>query len=79
VLTGRRASLDALGRLVYSARRIGGDQVVVFDFRGALSDTGASTVPRLGDSPSAASETLAEILDEERAATPDRALVAVGD
>jgi MerR family transcriptional regulator, light-induced transcriptional regulator len=79
VLTGRRASLDALGRLVYSARSIGGDRVVVFDFRGALLGTGASTVPRLGDSPLAASETLAEALDEERAARSDRALVAVGD
>ena len=27
VLTGRRASLDALGRLVYAARRMGGDEV----------------------------------------------------
>jgi hypothetical protein len=78
VLTGRRASLDTLGRLVYSARRIGGDQVVVFDFRGALAATGASTVPRLGDSPLAASETLAEVLDPERASHPGRALVAVG-
>ena len=44
VLTGRRASLDALGRLVYAARRVGGDAVAVFDFRGALPETGASTV-----------------------------------
>jgi hypothetical protein len=79
VLTGQRASLDALGRLVYSARRIGGDQVVVYDFRGALRSTGASTVPRLGDSPLAASRMLADALDPERAAEPDRALVAVGD
>jgi MerR family transcriptional regulator, light-induced transcriptional regulator len=79
VLTGRRASLDALGRLVYSARRIGGDEVVVFDFRGALAATGASTVPRLGDSPVAAAEMLAEALDEERTLKADRTLVAVGD
>ena len=79
VLTGRRASLDALGRLVYSARRIGGDEVVVFDFRGALAATGASTVPRLGDSPVAAAEMLAEALDEERTVKADRTLVAVGD
>src|SRR4051812_8560535 len=46
VLTGTRASLDALGRLVYSARRAAPD-VTVYDFRGALPDTGASTVPRL--------------------------------
>lgn len=46
VLTGSRASLDALGRLVYAARRASGD-VCVYDFRGALPETGASTVPRL--------------------------------
>ena len=39
VLTGRRASLDALGRLVYAARR-GEQPVEVFDYRGALPDTG---------------------------------------
>ena len=47
VLSGRRASLDALGRLVYTARQSGGE-VEVFDFRGALPETGASTVLRLG-------------------------------
>jgi DNA-binding transcriptional MerR regulator len=79
VLTGRRASLDALGRLVYSARRIGGEQVTIYDFRGALPSTGASTVPRLGDSPLAASQTLAEALDEQPASRSSRALAAVGD
>jgi DNA-binding transcriptional MerR regulator len=49
VLTGSRASLDALGRLIYAARRSGGG-VGVFDFRGALPESGASTVPRLGPS-----------------------------
>jgi DNA-binding transcriptional MerR regulator len=63
VLTGRRASLDALGRLVYAARRIGGDRVTVFDYRGALPAAGPTTVPRLGDSPLAASERLIEVLD----------------
>jgi hypothetical protein len=64
VLTGRRASLDGLGRLVYAARRVGGDAVTVYDFRGALPTTGASTVPRLGDAPLAACEQLIEGLDE---------------
>jgi hypothetical protein len=80
VLTGGRASLDALGRLVYAARRIGGDQVAVYDFRGALPTTGASTVPRLGDVPLAAATQLVEALEAPRAAQrADRALVAVGD
>lgn len=50
VLSGRRASLDALGRLVYAARSCE-HHVAVFDYRGALPDTGASTVARLGGTP----------------------------
>src|SRR3954451_11475638 len=53
VLTGRRASLDALGRLVYAARRASGE-VRIYDYRGALPETGASTVPRLPERPLAA-------------------------
>ena len=81
VLTGRRASLDALGRLVYAARRIGGDAVAIYDFRGALPSTGATTVPHLGDAPLAACEQLLGALDErEPRATESRpALLAVGD
>jgi hypothetical protein len=64
VLTGRRASLDALGRLVYAARRSGAG-VGVFDFRGALPEgSGASsTVPRLGASVLAARDELVAHLD----------------
>jgi MerR family transcriptional regulator, light-induced transcriptional regulator len=77
VLTGRRASLDGLGRLVYAARRIGGDTVAVYDFRGALPTAGASTVPRLGDAPLAACEELVAALEAPaRAERP--ALLAVG-
>jgi len=57
VLTGTRASLDALGRLVYAARRAGGD-VRVYDYRGALGETGASTVPSLPARPLAARDEL---------------------
>jgi DNA-binding transcriptional MerR regulator len=66
VLTGRGASLDALGRLVYAARS-GERQVEVFDYRGALPDTGASTVCRLGDGPLGARDTLLERLEARRA------------
>jgi DNA-binding transcriptional MerR regulator len=62
VLTGHRASLDALGRLVYAARRIGGGRVEVFDYRGALPTASATIVPRLGDSPLAARDRVAEAL-----------------
>jgi DNA-binding transcriptional MerR regulator len=67
VLSGARASLDALGRLVYAARQNGGE-LEVLDFRGALPETGASTVPRLGSEP----ETAATML-RERLTQPQRA------
>jgi DNA-binding transcriptional MerR regulator len=62
VLVGRHATLDTFGRLVYAARRAG-DGVGIYDFRGALPETGASTVPRLGDRPLAARERILADLD----------------
>jgi len=67
VLTGTRASLDALGRLVHAARRAAGE-VRVYDFRGALPETGASTVPRLPDRPLAARDELSADLQRPRSA-----------
>jgi DNA-binding transcriptional MerR regulator len=67
ILTGRRVSLDSIGRMVYAVRSIVRD-VVVFDYRGAVPDTGASTVFRLGESPIAARDLLLSRL--ERAAEP---------
>jgi len=61
VLTGRRATMDVLGRLVYAVRQAV-PQVEVFDFRGALPDTGASTICRLGTSPVGARQVLLERL-----------------
>src|SRR3954451_23138682 len=72
VLTGTHASLDTLGRLVFTARRHA-PGVQVCDFRGALPDTGASTVPRLGREPLAARDALLDLLDP-RTASLDRAL-----
>jgi MerR family transcriptional regulator, light-induced transcriptional regulator len=57
ILTGRRVSLDSIGRVVYAVRSIV-REVVVFDYRGAVPDTGASTVFRLGDTPVAARDAL---------------------
>jgi hypothetical protein len=65
VLVGRNASLDTIGRLIYAARR-SGTEVSVYDFRGALPETGATTVPRLGERPLAAREKL--LADLETAA-----------
>jgi DNA-binding transcriptional MerR regulator len=63
VLTGRRVSLDSIGRLVYAVRSIV-REVAVFDYRGAVPDTGASTVCRLGDSPVAARDALLSRLQQ---------------
>jgi len=49
VLTGRRSWLDALGRIAYQSRRTDGD-IEILDFRGALAESDASSVPRLGTS-----------------------------
>lgn len=62
VLTGRRVTLDSIGRLVYAVRSAV-HEVVVFDYRGAVPDTGASTVCRLGENPVAAVSLLLARLD----------------
>jgi MerR family transcriptional regulator, light-induced transcriptional regulator len=71
VLSGSRASLDALGRLVYAVRQAGGD-LEVLDYRGALPDTGASTVARLGSTPEAAAGILRERLASRGEARRER-------
>jgi len=77
VLTGRRASLDALGRLVFAARRAGGEGVAVLDFRGALPETGASTVARLDPRAAAAADELLARLDSAPALPRPAGLRAV--
>jgi MerR family transcriptional regulator, light-induced transcriptional regulator len=63
VLAGRNSSLEAIGRLVYATRQSGGD-LRVFDYRGALPDTGASTVARIGPGPVEAVAMLRERLSD---------------
>jgi DNA-binding transcriptional MerR regulator len=65
VLAGRSITLDALGRLVYSVRSVN-NRATIFDFRGAVPDTGASTVRRLGTTPLAARDVLLGRLEEVR-------------
>src|SRR4051794_22890726 len=62
VLAGGDASMDTLGRLVFAARRHA-PGVQIADFRGALPDTGASTIPRLGDAPLGGRDRLLELLE----------------
>jgi MerR family transcriptional regulator, light-induced transcriptional regulator len=79
VLAGRGISLDALGRLVYSVRSVA-RRAEVYDFRGAVPDTGASTVRRLGQTPLAARDALLTRLDEfavTRSRTPASPLPAM--
>jgi DNA-binding transcriptional MerR regulator len=61
VLGGRCSSLDAVGRVVYATRQSGGE-LEVLDYRGALPDTGASTVVRIGPGPAEAVRMLRERL-----------------
>jgi len=63
ILTGRGASLDALGRLVFTARRVAGDDVAILDYRGAIAHAGSSTVEVLPEAPLAAREALLARLD----------------
>lgn len=65
VLTGRHATLDAIGHVVYAVRGVA-QEAVVFDYRDAVPDTGASTVFRLGDTPIAARDVLLARLDSAR-------------
>jgi MerR family transcriptional regulator, light-induced transcriptional regulator len=79
VLAGRGISLDALGRLVYSVRSVV-QSVQIFDFRGAVPDTGASTVRRLGETPLTARDLLLARLEDvqpRRASTPAGMLPAL--
>jgi MerR family transcriptional regulator, light-induced transcriptional regulator len=63
VLAGRSSDLDALGRLVFAARRIGGEEIAIFDFRGSLPDNGGSTVTRLAPKPIGAVDEIVGVLD----------------
>jgi DNA-binding transcriptional MerR regulator len=77
VLTGHRVSLDSIGRLVYAVRSVV-REVAVFDYRGAVPDTGASTVFRLGDTPLGARDALLAKLDPTPAQTVSHKLAALG-
>ncbi len=79
VLGGRGSTLDAIGRVVYAARQSAGE-LEVLDYRGALPDTGASTVKCIGPGPAEAvamlRERLTSIAGAARRASPATATVA---
>jgi DNA-binding transcriptional MerR regulator len=62
VLTGRRSSLDTIGRLIYTARSMR-PSTLIFEYGGAVPETRGSAVSPLGDSPLAAAEALLATLD----------------
>jgi DNA-binding transcriptional MerR regulator len=61
VLGGRCSSLEAIGRVVYATRQSAGE-LQVLNYRGALPDTGASTVAPIGPGPAEAVRMLRERL-----------------
>jgi DNA-binding transcriptional MerR regulator len=61
VLAGRSCSLDAIGRAVYATRQSAGE-LPVLDYRGALPNSGASTVVGIGPGPTDAVRMLREEL-----------------
>ncbi|HEY2632682.1 MAG TPA: MerR family transcriptional regulator [Solirubrobacteraceae bacterium] len=61
VLGGQGSTLDAISRVIYAARQsIGGLEVL--DYRGALPETGATTVQRIGPMPTDAVASLRELI-----------------
>jgi DNA-binding transcriptional MerR regulator len=61
IITGRRSSLDSIGRIVYSVRSMRAAPPVL-DYRDAVPDTPASTLARLGERPVAARDQLLDLL-----------------
>ncbi|HEU0251133.1 MAG TPA: MerR family transcriptional regulator [Solirubrobacteraceae bacterium] len=78
VLAGSGASLDTIGRLVYAARQSAGE-IDVLDFRGALPDSGASTVTRIGPSAGDAVEQLRERLSQPSVQRADQQASRLAD
>jgi DNA-binding transcriptional MerR regulator len=75
VLTGNEGSLEQIGRIVYAVRGTA-QSAVVYDFRGAIPFTGATTVTRLGERPLEARDRLLSELDSGRAGRAEPADVS---
>ena len=61
-LCGNGATLDAVGRLVYSVRQ-SGSQAPLHEYRGSMPVTGGHNVPSLGSSPTEAVRRIREVVD----------------
>jgi MerR family transcriptional regulator, light-induced transcriptional regulator len=62
VLCGSGATLDVVGRLVYSVRQLG-STAPLFEYRGSMPVTGTHAIPSLGSSPTEASDNLKALVD----------------
>ncbi len=62
VLCGSSATLDSVGRLVYSVRQ-SGSQAPLHEYRGSVPVTGGHKVPSLGNSPTEAVRRLRSVAD----------------
>jgi DNA-binding transcriptional MerR regulator len=71
VITGRRSSLDTIGRIIYTVRSMR-TAPAIFDYRGAIPETAGGSVGWLGDSPLGARDQLLELLGGGAPAPPVR-------
>jgi len=69
VFCGGHATLDVLGRLVYTVRQVG-SAAPVFEYRDAMPVTGERSIPSLGTVPTDAAERLKAYVDSGRLDRP---------
>lgn len=62
VLCGTGATLDVVGRLVYSMRQIG-TEARLYEYRGAMPVSGSHSIPSLGSTPTEATANMKAIAD----------------
>ena len=62
VFCGGEATLEVLGRLVYTVRQVG-SAAPVFEYREAMPVTGDHSIPSLGSTPTEAAENLKQYVD----------------
>jgi MerR family transcriptional regulator, light-induced transcriptional regulator len=62
VLCGSGATLDVVGRLVYSVRQLG-SSAPLFEYRGSMPVTGNHAIPSLGSTPTEATDNLKALVD----------------
>ena len=62
VFCGGEATLEVLGRLVYTVRQVG-SAAPVFEYREAMPVTGDHSIPSLGSTPNEAAENLKQYVD----------------